>query len=77
MPSLNARPAEQLDEWLAEIKERLYREVLEATRNHPHYKVPISGPNRGRGVAAGFWFNIGGASSCSVSSWLRSQVHWH
>ena len=26
-----------------------------------------SGKNRGRGIAAGFWFNIGGASSCSAS----------
>ena len=26
-----------------------------------------TGKNRGRGIATGFWFNIGGASSCSAS----------
>jgi CO/xanthine dehydrogenase Mo-binding subunit len=42
-------------------------EVLEAMKNHPHYKAPLEGPNRGRGVAIGFWFNIGLASSCTIS----------
>ena len=42
-------------------------EVLEAMKNHPHYKAPLEGPNRGRGVSAGFWFNIGLASSCTIS----------
>ncbi|MEX0712049.1 MAG: xanthine dehydrogenase family protein molybdopterin-binding subunit, partial [Pirellulales bacterium] len=42
-------------------------EVLEATRNHPHYNAPLEGENRGRGVAAGFWFNIGLKSSASGS----------
>lgn len=42
-------------------------ETLEATRNHPHYKAPLEGKNRGRGVAAGFWFNIGMKSSASAS----------
>ncbi len=42
-------------------------EVLEAMKNHPHYKAPLDGPNRGRGVAIGFWFNIGLPSSCTVS----------
>ena len=41
-------------------------EVLEATRSHPHYKAPL-GPNQGRGVAAGFWFNAGMQSTASVS----------
>ena len=27
----------------------------------------LPGPNRGRGIAAGFWFNIGWKSSCSAS----------
>ena len=42
-------------------------EVLEAMRDHPHYSAPIGGPNRGRGVAIGFWFNIGMASACTIS----------
>ncbi|MFN7997120.1 MAG: xanthine dehydrogenase family protein molybdopterin-binding subunit [Bryobacteraceae bacterium] len=42
-------------------------EVLEAMKNHPHYCAPLNGPNRGRGVAIGFWFNIGFASTCTIS----------
>ncbi|PYV36518.1 MAG: oxidoreductase [Acidobacteria bacterium] len=42
-------------------------EVLEAMKNHPHYRAPLDGPNRGRGVAVGFWFNVGLESSCSIS----------
>ncbi len=42
-------------------------DVLEAIKNHPHYNAPLEGPNRGRGVAIGFWFNVGLQSSCSIS----------
>ncbi len=42
-------------------------EILEAAKKHPHYRAPLEGPNRGRGVAAGFWFNIGLKSSASAS----------
>ncbi len=42
-------------------------EVLEAMKNHPHYTAPLEGPNRGRGVSIGFWFNVGLESSCSIS----------
>src|SRR5579864_8382596 len=42
-------------------------EVIEAMKNHPHYKAPLAGPNRGRGVAIGFWFNVGLQSSCTLS----------
>jgi CO/xanthine dehydrogenase Mo-binding subunit len=42
-----------------------YVPTLEAARNHAHYKTPL-GPNQGRGVASGFWFNIGGESSAAV-----------
>jgi xanthine dehydrogenase molybdenum-binding subunit len=38
-------------------------ETVEAALNHPHYKSPLGGKNRGRGVASGFWFNGGGKSS--------------
>ncbi len=40
---------------------------LEAALNSPHYKSPLEGPNRGRGVASGFWFNVGMRSSVNVS----------
>ncbi len=43
-----------------------YVETLEAIRDHPHYAAPL-GPNQGRGVAAGFWFNIGGESTVAVN----------
>jgi CO/xanthine dehydrogenase Mo-binding subunit len=42
-------------------------ECLQAAKNSDHWKTPLTGKNRGRGIAAGFWFNIGGASSCSAS----------
>ena len=40
---------------------------VEAALNSPHYKAPLEGPNRGRGVASGFWFNVGLKSSVSAS----------
>ena len=42
-----------------------FKETLEAIRDHPHYSAPL-GPNQGRGVASGFWFNVGLDSSASV-----------
>src|SRR4029078_34583 len=42
-------------------------ETLKAAQNSPHWKSKLTGKNRGRGIASGFWFNIGGASSCSAS----------
>ena len=42
-----------------------YVETLEAAKAHPHWSAPL-GPNQGRGIASGFWFNIGGQSSASV-----------
>ena len=42
-----------------------YVDTLEAARRHPHYQSPL-GENQGRGVASGFWFNIGGESSAAV-----------
>ncbi|WP_343080048.1 xanthine dehydrogenase family protein molybdopterin-binding subunit [Ostreiculturibacter nitratireducens] len=41
-------------------------ETLEAARAHPNYSVPL-GPNQGRGVASGFWFNHGGETSVSLA----------
>jgi len=42
-------------------------ECLQAAKNSEHWKSPLTGKYRGRGIAGGFWFNIGGASSCSAS----------
>jgi xanthine dehydrogenase molybdenum-binding subunit len=42
-------------------------EVIEAMKNSAHYKSPLGGANRGRGVAIGFWFNVGLPSSCNIS----------
>lgn len=44
-----------------------YVETLEAARAHAHYQAPLTGKHRGRGVAAGFWFNWGGKSSVTAS----------
>ena len=41
-------------------------ECLEAAKNTDHYKTAVKGPYKGRGVASGFWFNIGKPSSCSI-----------
>ena len=42
-------------------------ETLEAARKSDHWKSKLTGKYRGRGIATGFWFNIGGASSCSAN----------
>ncbi len=38
-------------------------ETLEAARDSEHYRSKLTGPNRGRGVAAGYWMNAGLTSS--------------
>ena len=40
--------------------------TLEAAKAHPHYSAPL-GPNQGRGVASGFWMNIGGDATANIS----------
>lgn len=42
-------------------------ETAETAKSHPHYMAPLDGPNRGRGVASGFWFNVGLKSSATAS----------
>jgi len=42
-------------------------EVLKAAQACQHYHAPLSGPNRGRGVAHAYWGNWGGRSSCTLS----------
>jgi CO/xanthine dehydrogenase Mo-binding subunit len=41
-------------------------ETLEAAKAHAHWRTPL-GKNQGRGVASGFWFNIGGETAVSMS----------
>ena len=43
-----------------------FEETLHAAQSHPHYATPKNG-RRGRGVACGFWFNVGGESSAQVN----------
>lgn len=50
-------------------------EVLEAMKSSAHYQSPLGGPNRGRGVALGFWFNIGLPSSCTLNVSADGQVN--
>jgi CO/xanthine dehydrogenase Mo-binding subunit len=56
-------------------------ETFEVAKKTPHYKAPLGTPDgkhsltgapasalkRGRGIASGFWFNIGLKSSCTAS----------
>ena len=42
-------------------------EMLQAAKEHPHYSTPLEGPNRGRGVAGGGWFNGSGPASAVAS----------
>jgi len=39
--------------------------VLDAVKAHPHWKAPLK-EGQGRGLATGFWFNIGGESTAQV-----------
>ena len=39
---------------------------LEAAKNHPHYVAPL-GPNQGRGLSCGFWFNFGGDTCVTLN----------
>ena len=41
-------------------------ETLEAARSHEHYHAPLE-PGQGRGVASGFWFNIGGETCATLN----------
>ena len=42
-------------------------EVLKAAQEHAHYRAPLAGPHRGRGVAYAFWGNWGARSSSAIS----------
>ncbi|MFK5998221.1 MAG: xanthine dehydrogenase family protein molybdopterin-binding subunit [Rhodobacterales bacterium] len=40
--------------------------TLQAAKAHPHYSAPL-GPNQGRGLSCGFWFNFGGNTCVSLN----------
>src|SRR4030095_10132378 len=40
--------------------------TLERAKQHPHFKATL-GPNQGRGMACGFWFNFGGQTCVSLN----------
>ena len=42
-------------------------ETAQAALEHDHYSTPLKGPNRGRGVASGFWIN-GTGPACATAS---------
>jgi CO/xanthine dehydrogenase Mo-binding subunit len=42
-------------------------EMEEAMKAHPHYQTPLSGPNQGRGVAVGYRWQGGQASSATIT----------
>ena len=41
-------------------------DTLDRIKAHEHYNAPL-GPNQGRGVASGFWFNIGGETCVTMN----------
>ena len=42
-------------------------ETALAAKEHEHYNAPLGGPNRGRGVASGFWINGTGAACATAN----------
>ena len=48
--------------------------TLEAVRDHPHMKAKL-GKNQGRGMASGFWFNIGGQTCCDLNVGVDGTVN--
>ena len=40
--------------------------TLKAAKYHPHYSAPL-GPNQGRGLSCGFWFNFGGDTCVTLN----------
>ena len=50
-----------------------YVETLDAAKAHASYQAPL-GPNQGRGVASGFWFNYGGETCVSLNVHIDGTV---
>src|SRR5919198_1109422 len=44
-----------------------YVETVQAALASDHYQTPLEGPHVGRGVASGFWFNVGFQSSVTIN----------
>lgn len=44
-----------------------FKEVLQAVKEHPHYRAPLEGEHVGRGVAAGYWGNGSGTSTVHIT----------
>ncbi len=42
-------------------------ETVQAIKNSDHYRSPKPGKDRGRGIASGFWFNVGMKSSVTAT----------
>lgn len=40
--------------------------MMDTVKAHPHYRAPLEGKNRGRGLAYSIWFNIGEISSARM-----------
>ena len=51
------------------------KETLEVAKEHAHYSAPLEGPNRGRGFALGYWFNVGLKSSVVASVNTDGTIH--
>ena len=47
--------------------------TLEAVRDHPHMKAKLK-KNQGRGMACGFWFNIGGQTCVDLNIGIDGSV---
>ncbi len=47
--------------------------ALQAAKDHPHMKAPL-GPNQGRGMACGFWFNFGGQTCTDLNVGIDGSV---
>lgn len=47
--------------------------TLEAVKNHPHMKASLK-KNQGRGMACGFWFNIGGQTCTDLNIGVDGTV---
>ena len=50
-------------------------ETAQAAKDHEHYTTPLNGPNRGRGVASGFWMNGAGPACATANVNYDGTVH--
>ena len=50
-------------------------ECMQALKDSEHYKSDLGGPNRGRGIASGYWGNASMSASCSLTINEDGSVH--